>query len=91
MDRHIKLFICITLYNEDQDTLRKTLMGVADVGSQCFIRKQPTRHESYLRWWGNILLGLASEGYHKWHSAKTVRHVGFMVLHLPGALREFGP
>lgn len=31
MDRRIKLFICITLYNEDQDTLRKTLMGVADV------------------------------------------------------------
>ena len=30
-DRKIKLFICITLYNEDQDTLRKTLMGVADV------------------------------------------------------------
>ena len=34
MDRHIKLFICITLYNEDQDTLRKTLMGVADVSYQ---------------------------------------------------------
>ncbi len=33
MDRKIKLFICITLYNEDQDTLRKTLMGVADVST----------------------------------------------------------
>lgn len=32
LDRKIKLFICITLYNEDQDTLRKTLLGVADVG-----------------------------------------------------------
>ncbi len=33
LDRQIKLFICITLYNEDQDTLRKTIMGVCDVSS----------------------------------------------------------
>ena len=31
MDRNIKLFICITLYNENYDELRKTLMGVCDV------------------------------------------------------------
>ena len=30
MDRRIKLLICVTLYNEDQDTLRKTLVGICD-------------------------------------------------------------
>ena len=34
MDRRIKLFICITLYNEDQDELRKTLQGVCDESGQ---------------------------------------------------------
>lgn len=31
MDRKIKLFICVTLYNEDYDELRKTLVGICDV------------------------------------------------------------
>jgi hypothetical protein len=31
MNRHIKLLICVTIYNEDQDTLRKTLMGICEV------------------------------------------------------------
>ncbi|PRW61415.1 chitin synthase 1 [Chlorella sorokiniana] len=30
MDRKIKLFICVTLYNEDYDELRKTLVGICD-------------------------------------------------------------
>lgn len=34
MDRNIKLFICITLYNEDQDELRKTIQGVCEVSSR---------------------------------------------------------
>lgn len=29
-DRRIRLLICVTLYNEDQDTLRKTLLGICD-------------------------------------------------------------
>lgn len=29
--RHIKLLICVTLYNEDQDTLGKTLLGICEV------------------------------------------------------------
>ncbi len=29
-DRRIRLLVCVTLYNEDQDTLRKTLLGVCD-------------------------------------------------------------
>lgn len=33
MDRKIKLFICVTLYNEDYDELRKTLVGICDVSS----------------------------------------------------------
>lgn len=28
--RHIKLLICVTLYNEDQDTLGKTLLGICE-------------------------------------------------------------
>ena len=32
--RHIKLLVCVTLYNEDQDTLNKTLLGICEVGSQ---------------------------------------------------------
>ena len=31
MDRKIKLFIVVTLYNEDYDELRKTLVGICDV------------------------------------------------------------
>jgi len=30
--RHIKLLICVTLYNEDQETLGKTLLGICEVG-----------------------------------------------------------
>ena len=33
MDRKIKLFICVTLYNEDYDELRKTLVGICDVSA----------------------------------------------------------
>lgn len=33
--RHIKLLICVTLYNEDQDTLGKTLLGICEVGCCC--------------------------------------------------------
>jgi chitin synthase len=29
-DRRIRLLICVTLYNEDQDTLRKTMLGICD-------------------------------------------------------------
>jgi chitin synthase len=29
--RHIKLLICVTLYNEDQETLGKTLLGICEV------------------------------------------------------------
>ena len=29
--RHIKLLICVTLYNEDQDTMGKTLLGICEV------------------------------------------------------------
>lgn len=32
--RHIKLLICVTLYNEDQETLGKTLLGICEVRSQ---------------------------------------------------------
>ncbi|GAB4813424.1 hypothetical protein N2152v2_000470 [Parachlorella kessleri] len=28
--RHIKLLVCVTLYNEDQDTLGKTLLGICE-------------------------------------------------------------
>jgi len=30
MDRRIKLLICVTLYNEDQDTVHKTMAGICD-------------------------------------------------------------
>ena len=33
--RHIKLLICVTLYNEDQETLGKTLLGICEVGIHC--------------------------------------------------------
>lgn len=31
--RHIKLLICVTLYNEDQETLGKTLLGICEVST----------------------------------------------------------
>ena len=31
LSRHIRLLICVTLYNEDQETLGKTLLGICEV------------------------------------------------------------
>jgi hypothetical protein len=44
--RHIKLLICVTLYNEDQETLGKTLLGICEVSClllACLDASPPTQ------------------------------------------------
>ena len=38
--RHIKLLICVTLYNEDQETLGKTLLGICEVRRKRWLPKR---------------------------------------------------
>lgn len=47
--RHIKLLICVTLYNEDQETLGKTLLGICEVGRRPGGGWEVVRRHEWLR------------------------------------------